>query len=99
MRLLQRIHMRRARMKSTAPVVTTLAILFALAAPPHARAAIGPAMGGYSAGAVFEGVELPSYRWLHYGNEYVSWGAGYRERVHPSSAARMRAHRGSWPRQ
>lgn len=68
-------------MKSTAPVVTTLAILFALAAPMHARAAIGPAMGGYSAGAVFEGVELASYRWLHYGNEYVSSGAGYRERV------------------
>lgn len=68
-------------MKSTAPVVTTLAILFALAAPMHARAAIGPAMGGYSAGAVFEGVELASYRWLHYGNEYVSLGAGYRERV------------------
>jgi hypothetical protein len=86
-------------MKSTAPVVATLAILFALAAPMHARAAIGPAMGGYSAGAVFEGVEVPSYRWLRYGNEYVSWGAGYRERVHPSSAAGMRSHRGPRPRQ
>ncbi|MGY4512379.1 hypothetical protein [Bradyrhizobium sp. USDA 3650] len=86
-------------MKSTAPVLAALAILFALAAPTHARAAIGPAMGGYSAGAVFEGVELPSYRWLRYGNEYVSWGEGYRERVRPSSAARMRPHRGPWPRQ
>jgi len=84
-------------MKSTAPVLTTLGLLFALAAPVQARAAVGPAMGGYSAGAVFAGVELPGYRWLYSGNENASWSAGYRERVHPSSAPRMRLHRGLWP--
>lgn len=47
-------------MKSTAPVVTTLAILFALAAPMHARAAIGPAMGGYSAAQFLKASNLPA---------------------------------------
>ena len=86
-------------MKSTAPFLTTLAVLFAAAAPMQARGAVGPAMGGYSAGAVFEGVELPSYGWLRYGYADTSWRGAYREPALPFSAVRPRSHRGHWSRQ
>jgi hypothetical protein len=70
-------------------------VALAATAPAEARGSIGPAMGGYAAGAVFEGVPVPDCGWS--GCAYEGYGYGYRRTFPPVYDRRREGWRqGHW---
>lgn len=61
----------------------------------EARGSIGPAMGGYAAGAVFEGIPVSDCGWGGCADE--GYGYGYRRTFHPAyDRPRDGRGRGHW---